>query len=289
MNSALSLLLLFLMLPLCAAGQDIGTVTLLEGALRVIRGTTIYAGAEGVRLRQGDILENGEGGFAQLELQGGTIAVLGPSSRLFLFRHGAGSEMVLLSGWLKGESAAAAGAYRYSSPLLGSSTKDGTVVLRTGEDLAEIFIESGSANVSEVGSGGSWVHPVSAKAGQFFTRRRGKSVATNPRPTPAFVDALPHAFRDTLPSRLARFSGKKPVELRRDHEASFAEVQAWLTIGQTWRRGFVVRFEPRLKDTAFHEAIEQHLSELPEWDRVLHPEKYEPKTPAAVESPNSPH
>jgi hypothetical protein len=289
MNSALTSLVLFLALPLSAVGQEIGTVTFAESALRVIRGATVYAGAEGVRLRQGDILENGEGGFAQLELSGGTIAVLGPSSRLFLFRHGRAGEMVLLRGWLKGEGASSSGAYRYGSPLLGASTKDGTVVLRAGENIAEIFVESGSANVSEISSEGNWGHAVSAKTGQFFTRQAGKNVGVTPRPTATFVDAVPPAFRDTLPSRLARFSGKKPVELRRDHEASFPEIQAWLTMGRAWRRGFVERFQSRLKDSAFREGVEKHLGELAEWDPVLHPEKYAPKTPAPAESSNSPH
>jgi len=107
----------------------------------------VYVGAEGVRLREGDILENGERGFAQLELSGGTIAVFGPSSRIFLFRLGSGAEIVLLSGWLKGEGSSS-GAYRYSSPLLSASTRSGTVVVRGGEEIAEIFVESGSANVS---------------------------------------------------------------------------------------------------------------------------------------------
>ena len=281
MNSALSSLVLFLALPLSAVGQEIGTVTFAESALRVIRGATVYAGAEGVRLRQGDILENGEGGFTQLELSGGTIAVLGPSSRLFLFRHGGGAEMVLLRGWLKGEGATNSGVYRYGSPVLGVSTKDGTVVLRAGENLTEIFVESGSATVSEINSEGNWGPAVSAKTGQFCSRQAGKSVTVSPRPTATFVDAVPPAFRDTLPSRLARFSDKKPVELRRDHEASFAEIEAWLTIGRTWRRGFVERFQSRLKDSAFREAVEKHLGELPEWDPVLHPEKYAPKDAGA--------
>jgi hypothetical protein len=287
MRLASSLLVLFLVLPLSAVGQDAGTLTLVESSLRVIRGATAYAGAEGVRLRQGDILETGDGGFAQLELSGGVIAVLGPSSRAFLFRQGNGAEMVLLSGWLKGEGASQAGSYRFASPLLGASTNEGTVVLRAGENSAEIFVESRSANVAEIGPEGNWGHMANVRAGQFCMRQRGKSVIVSSRPPATFVDALPKAFRDTLPSRLARFAGKKPVELRRDHEVSFAEVQSWLTMGRTWRRGFVVRFQSRLKDTAFRAAVEKHLRELPEWDPVLHPEKYTPDTPAPAGS-NSP-
>jgi hypothetical protein len=278
MNALVVALVLFAMLPVSAVGQEGGTVTFVESALRVIRGATVYVGAEGVRLRQGDILENGEGGFAELELSGGTIVVLGPSSRMFLFRLGSGAEIVLLSGWLKGE-AGSSGAYRFSSPLLSASSRSGTVVLRGREEIAEIFVESGSANVSAMSPDGNWGHPVSVSAGQFCTRQRGKNVAINPRPAATFLDEVPRAFRDTLPSRLARFSDKKPLELRRDHEASFGEIQGWLTMAPRWRTGFVDRFQSRLKDTAFREALDKHLDALPEWDPVLHPEKYAPKTP----------
>ena len=278
MKSLLVALVLFPMLPIFAVAQEGGTVTFVESALRVIRGATVYLGAEGVRLRQGDILENGEGGFAQLELSGGTIAVLGPSSRIFLFRLGSGAEIVLLSGWLKGEGGTSSGVFRYSSPLLSASTRSGTVVVRSGEEVAEMFVESDSANVSPVSPDGNWGHPVSVRSGQFCTRQRGKNVTVSPRPPTTFLDQVPHAFRDTLPSRLERFSNKKPVELRRDHEVSFGEIQGWLMMAPRWSTEFVERFQSRLKDPAFREELEKHLSALPEWEPVLHPEKNAPKT-----------
>ena len=68
------------------------------------------------------------------------------------------------------------------------------------------------------------------------------------------------------------------------HEVTYAEVQSWLTIAPAWRRGFVERFQSRLNDPAFRQAIENHLTELPEWDRALHPEKYQANPPAGGNS-----
>jgi hypothetical protein len=97
-------LVLSSLLPTPGAVQDAGTVTFIEGSLRIIRGRTVLQVAEGTRLRQGDILESSEKGFAQLEFTGGAIVALGPSSRVYVLRHGAGgnagiagSELVLLA------------------------------------------------------------------------------------------------------------------------------------------------------------------------------------------------
>jgi hypothetical protein len=295
MNPSL-LLVLLLLPPPCVAAQEIGTLTFLEGGLRVIRGTTVLQGAEGVRLHQGDIIENSDPGFAQLEFAGGTTVALGAFARLFLFSHPGGkmgdkantAQLVLLSGWLKGETAVNGGTYRYASPLLAAATKDGTVVLHATPQAAEIFIESGSASIAEVRSNGNWGQSVGAKAGQFFSRRAGKNLTNNPSPTSTFIESVPRPFRDTLPSRLSRFG--KPVEPRRDHEVTYPEIQPWLTIGQTWRRGFVERFQPRLKDAEFRRALEAHLNNHPEWDPVLHPEKYlPPRSPTPVDNTDSPH
>ena len=287
---SLGMMLALLLLPISAIGQGIGTLTLLEGSVRVMRGTGILKGAEGMNVRAGDILENADKGIAQLEFVGGTVVVIGPSSRLYIFRHAvgrtggatagdsAGTQLVLLSGWLKGESKPDAGSYRYETPFLETTTGNGTVLIHTNDTGVDIFVESGSANIAEVSPDGSARHPGAAKAGQFFSRRAGKPVSTAARPAQAFIDAMPPAFRDTLPSRLARFAGKS-IEPKVDHQVSYAEVEPWLTMPATWRRGLIDRFEPRLRDPEFRRQLELHVAEFPEWDVILHPEKKSPETP----------
>ena len=97
---------------------------------------------------------------------------------------------------------------------------------------------------------------------------------------------MPLPFRDTFPSRLPRFASKAPAP-KRDHEVTYSEIEAWLNTRPIWRKGFVRRFEPRLEDAAFRNAVEAHLRHHPEWDRPLHPEKYEPKTPVSQHSENN--
>jgi len=148
---------------------------------------------------------------------------------------------------------------------------------------AAIYLETGAATISEAES----AKTIAAKTGQFFTRHAGKSVAVGSRPEDAFVDAMPRPFRDTLPPRISHFAGKKTPEPKPDHEISYAEAEPWLKLGRGWRRSFEERFQPRLKDAEFRRSVEQHIAEYPEWDRILHPEKYEnsPTAPSATSTP----
>jgi hypothetical protein len=275
MNFGITFLIAFLLLPWQAMAQGI-TMTLLEGKVWVIRGTSVLPCSEGMRLLQGDILETTTAGFAQVEFNGGTIAALGPASQGFVFRAGGtGGELVLLSGWLKGETSAKDGPFRYLTTHLGAATRDGTLVIHASPNGAEIFVESGSGTVSEMSPQAMTGHSVSAKSGQFLSRKSGKNVVVGARPDGAFLELLPPAFRDTLPSHLVAFQGKKaPSSPRGDHEVTYPEIQPWLTIGEAWRGGFVERFKPRLKDPDFRRAVEEHLHDHPEWDLVLHPENY---------------
>ena len=281
-------LLLFSLLSFPLAAQEIGTLTLVEGSLQVIRGTAVLRGAEGMRVRQGDILQSSNPAFVQIEFRGGTITALGASSRLFLYGNARTrrSELILLSGWLKGQTGPGTVTYHYASPLLAATTRDGTVVLHARAEAAEVFVETGSAGISRVSLDGNLEHPGSAKAGQFFTRRLSKKLVVQSRPDSTFLESMPLPFRDTFPSRLPRFAGRPPTP-KRDHEVTYSEIEPWLNSRPNWRKGFVRRFEPRLEDAAFRSAVEAHLEDHPEWDPSLHPEDYEPKTPASQHSGNN--
>jgi hypothetical protein len=293
-----------LLLSISASAQTVGSVTLLDGSLRVVRGASVATGAESMRLKQGDILETSSTGFAQLEFGGGTIVALGPSSRLYILRYASRptateaseksgdsgntkADLILLNGWLKGESSSSGGTYRYRTPSLAATTASGTVVIHSDDSGADLFVESGAAAVGEVNRDGSSRQPQPAKARQFFSRRAGR-LTNSSQPSSAFVDAMPRPFRDTLPSRLAHFAGKS-VEPKPNHAISFAEMQPWMKMPPSWQSGFVERFEPRLDDPEFRKQMEAHSAEYPEWDKILHPEKYpQENQPTPVSNPDSP-
>src|SRR5262249_865273 len=215
-----------------------------------------------------------------------------PASRLFLLSHSGrvGSltaELALLSGWLKGETPPNVGRYRYETPLLAGVTTEGSLVLHAAVASAEVFVESGSASITELRPDGSGTRTIVGKTGQFFSRSAGKTL-TSPRPTSSFVEMMPSPFRDTLPARLSRFIGK-PVEARRNHEVSYSEIYPWLTAPFRWRKEFVSRFQARLSDPEFRRELEDHLPDHPEWDQILHPKQHTlPERPASGDSSQPP-
>lgn len=282
MNPVLVALLIFLLAPVAALAQNVGVLTMREGGLRVIRGTTVLQAAEGMRLRQGDILESSEPALAQLEFPGGSVVAMGPSTRVYILSHGGRgpAQLVLLSGWLKGQTGSGAGVYHYLSPLLSVSARDATLVFHAAPDQVEVFIEAGSASTGREGTRAATV----AKAGQFLSRYKQKNVVVSARMSDGFVAAMPKAFKDTLPPQWSHFSGKS-VEPKPDHAVNYADVEAWLNTVPAWRKGFVTRFQSRLADPAFRRSVEAHLGEHPEWDPVLHPEKYQHNAPLADTQP----
>lgn len=273
--------LLAIVFPLCAATQDIGTLTVTEGGLRLIRGLMVMQVVEGIRLRQGDILESSDRGFYQLEFADSTIVALGPSSQVLLLRYTSGhvgspetpaADIVLLKGWLKGENSAKSAAFRYSSPLLGAATQDGAINMNSQADTASLFVETGSALIGEVSEQAAWKRVAAAKSGQFFSRSAGGSVNTSGRPAPSFVISMPQSFRDTLPPRISRFAGKS-IQPVRQRAVTFSDILPWLSMGRPWRMSLVRRFEGLAASPAFRAAMEPHLKEFPEWQPVLHPRK----------------
>src|SRR5262249_33985796 len=146
------------------------------------------------------------------------------------------AELALLNGWLKAEAATGGGSHRYETPALAATTNAGTVLIHATQDDSEVFLEAGSATIAEVRENGTVQQPVPAKAGQFFTRHPGKNITTTARPNPAFIDAMPKPFRDTLPARLERFAGKS-IEPKIDHPVSYADVEPYLRMPTAWRRG----------------------------------------------------
>lgn len=279
------LLTLMLAWPLMVLGQEAGVVTLTEGPpLKLIRGTSVFMIGEGTRLSPGDIVECADLGLAQLELEGGTIVALHGDSRLFLYSLASGRrsrsnapELVLLRGWLKAETKAGEGAYRFHTPLLTASTRDGTLLIHATSESVDVFLEAGSVSIEENGSGRRPSHTVDGKPGQYFSLTAGKEIISLPRPPTPFVAAVPISFQDTLPPRRLALRAK-PTEPKPDHDVSYAEIAGWLKIDRRWRRGFIRQFTPRLRDASFRHALAAGLKDHPEWDRILNPEKYRRKS-----------
>jgi hypothetical protein len=262
------------------ASEPLAIVSWQDGsAATLLRGEARYALAPGVRLEGGDIVDVPDAGLLQLETADGLILALGPRSRLFLSPAATRQvpECFLLAGLAKA-SLPAAGGCRLRDSLLSLEAHGAVVLLQSSPESAAVFVERGEARASQAKSPGPRL-----KGGDYYSQAAGQpSGVIAGRPPPAFVAALPRPFLDDLASRRARLppAGVPP---KKTGDLTYADAEAWLKGPASIRRVLVPRWKGRAKDPEFRAALQANLKEHPEWDRILHPEKYLP--PPAAPAP----
>lgn len=265
--------------PLAAVAQEpAATLTLLEGQAGLVRGVTRYALVEGVRMQSGDIIEVSEKGLAEIEFPDGAAISLGAGTRVLVQSMPRGksatADCYVMRGALKVSRVNKAARIRISTPAFTLQPLEGVSVLIVRDGDGSVFIESGAARLAVAPT------TLNIKTGDFFARKAGQKGAVAPRPSQEFMAAMPKAFFDPLPSRLARYKDRE-VQPRRIDDVSYADVDAWLKSPPAIRRPLVARFEPRAEDPKFRASLEANLRFHPEWDPILYPEKYESKEGAA--------
>ena len=292
MNIARLCLGLFLALTaMPGLAADAGIATIVDGVARVLRGSVWYRLAPGAPIQESDVIDAGERAQVQIELTGGgTLNLVGPAS-LYVATlpwrndklEGA-VEFGLERGWLKLVASAPGVAVRVRTPGALVSVSESTIVVRYEGKMFEMFIESGSARIAEAARSGRDGPPRDAKSGEFWSRDGDKPFSTERRAPPKFVASMPRHLTDRLANLAARFKGQK-AQLAVDREITLAEADPWLT--SQYRRQFARRLGGRLADPTFRKAVEANIAAYPEFDRVLHPEKYPavPGTPATTTAP----
>jgi len=280
-----------LAVPAFAAGAEApAVVTLVEGPAVLLRTAGRFALAEGVRMQVGDIVEVPDKGLVQIELAEGTRLSLGPQSRFHVAAlAGAGptgrgakgaaiSDLYLLQGWSKFALAPSAAPLRLTTPLFGLGTAEAVAVVQVQRAEASIFVEKGGLRLSEGFVRATPTSAVSLSAGNFYVRKADQKGVLQARPEPAFVTGMPRQYRDNLPQRLAKFK-EREVSPRRLGELAYEDVEPWLKGPPELRRPITQRLRARANDPEFRKAVIANMRFHPEWDRILFPEKYEPKPP----------
>ncbi|HSD41460.1 MAG TPA: hypothetical protein VLD36_06300 [Burkholderiales bacterium] len=268
-----------------SAAEPPAPVTLLEGQTALLRGTTRYALAEGVRLQGGDIVEVGDRGLAQIEFADGLVLSLGPGARFYAAtlvsraaKSGGFSEFYLMRGWTKFANGKSAAPFRLSTPVFGLGTGDAIGVAQVGDAEGALFVESGEVRVAEGFVKATPASPIRLRGGEFFVRKSEQKGSIQSRPATAFVSAMPRGYMDNLPRRGAKWKDRE-VQPRPLGELAYGDVEMWLKAPPEIRRVIMRTFVPKARDAAFRSALVANLRSHPEWDPILFPEKYKPKPP----------
>jgi len=219
-----------LVVPLSSPARDVAPViTIADG------GGTIYAAAgggyrpaAGVRLHTCDIVRTGQQGLVQVEYPDGSKIALGPDSRMVFDVPRGGEPAVgphfLISGWVKVAvpKREKAPPYRIDTPLFDLITDAGVAALRVGGDEGEFFVEQGAA-VALVPAPGR----VAVGTGRSFLRKGGDRGTVSAGVRHPFVEAMPRAFRDTLPALLGQLKAAD-VQPRPSPDYRPGDADEWL-------------------------------------------------------------
>ena len=277
---------LWLAFPLTSVhAADAGIVSIAEGSARLLRNTTWYKLVPGTRFREGDILVAKGAGQIQVELFAGGTFNLGAPGTLFAAAVPiVGDKLIgmldlaLPDGWLKLVATAPNLEFRVQTDSTTLTATEAIVVMRAQPGAAELFVESGAATLTDAGTGKVKApSTIDLRAGGYVTQSGDLPLRFERRAPAAFVAAIPRYLIDPLPALAAKYK-VMAVPLVAEQEVTYAEAQPWLA--GPYRKQFLKRFQPRLKDRDFRAAVEAHIAHYPEWDRILHPEKYLPKAPA---------
>jgi hypothetical protein len=259
--------------------QPLGTLSVAEGSVYLIRGTSLYTPAAGIRIHEGDILRTEPGALAEVQFTDATLLSLGPDTRLMVVAFSpaaADAAVAALSGWFKFAQKASPQpmTFRFTVPNVSLAAAEATGVVHAADAGAEAFVEAGSIQLSPTDARGTPGPPLVVKAGEYALARPGQSAALSRRPPQAFLAAMPGAFKDALPVLADRYRNRL-IEPKREREVSYADIEGWLKAGVPVRNTFVKRFHSRAQDPEFRNALIRNLRDHPEWDRILFPQKTE--------------
>ncbi|CAD6552004.1 hypothetical protein LMG28727_05324 [Paraburkholderia kirstenboschensis] len=269
-----------------------------DAPVTAIHASSVYQAQTGQRFSQDDIIESSGNGVVQIQDEGGNLVALGRDTRAMLTRD---SHIALLRGWLKvmhecPDANCATPVVETERTRFTPADRATLVIAATpeGYDGADaVFCESGSAQILALGKprGKPLDLRIDAHGSAFALHAKaGGTMSVSPSPEPAFVTAMPVAFRDALrplplPSaaRALPTHGLRPV--------AYAEVADWLggtlAVRTDPATRFTERFRARLPDPAFRRDVKQHIRALPDWRPLVFPPPRTTLKPLAAYSSSS--
>jgi len=273
------------------------TIVQTAAPVTTIHESSVYRAGSGQRLAQDDIVETpaSSNGIVQMQDETGNVLALGGDTSVLLARDG---RVALLRGWLKVQLACTAA--RCVVPVVDTERMRVTPAERSAlviaastpayGDANAVFCESGSAKLVTPGKPHGKPAQTAMSTHEFARLSKANAgIAVSARLDPAFVAAMPLAFRDALrPLPLLPAPAPAPAApaapaVPRAANASapdsrpviYADVSDWLhsTLAVRTEPGtrFTQRFGARLSDPAFRRDIRQNLRDLPDWRPLLQP------------------
>lgn len=269
--------------------------TIVEGDSVVVRGASRLAVAEGMRFMSDDLVETtAQSRLLRIEFDDGLMVLVAPGTRLWLnpkirpdrAEVGVGGARAalfyLLTGTVKltARQGATEIAAPVATPLVDIQGAGHDMLISISGNKVAVFAESGDVRLTERNRGKNGATLVGIglqlRSGEYYTRAGTDKSATASRPDPDLIRRLPRAFLDSLPPRASVFAGRNVVP-KPLGEFGYADAQPWVDAEAALRPAFVARWRPLAVQPVFRQSLAADMRAHPEWDRILHPEKYLPK------------
>lgn len=270
-----------LLAALCGTGvgaQAAALVTIVDGEANLIDGDRSVLAAEGLKVADQTLVRTSpRSNLLRVEWADGTVADFGPDTQAMLSpaafgpRAGRAPAVYLLRGWVKLSAMGSAAAPGLLTPHIDVQPFKGAVLVMAAGGETWVFAESGSASMIERD-----LKPatnLALKNGEVYLRNGGAKGAVSARPAPAQMQRVPRGFRDALPLRYATLKDKA-APAKPGPAPVYSDVREWLLVEAPVRKPFAKRFADRVKDPAFRTALTENLSQHPEWEPVLFPERF---------------
>jgi hypothetical protein len=245
-----------------------GLISFAEKPVQIIRGTALHTGTAGAQLESGDLLASAGTGV-QITGLGDAILAVGPASRIAVEQSAKATDLALLEGWLKVQITSADQVITIQTPRLRVRATGGTLIVHAGAVRDEVFVESGTQLVAELGSKREVQREIQLGREQFAVRSSDAPLKSGGRPGREFIDGMPLTFRDVLVPVAPRKNAK--VALKKEHDVRYDEVAPWLESPIVLQPSLVRRFMPRLKESAFRQSLDAALGQSRDWKPILHP------------------
>lgn len=273
-----ALLLALAAWPGVLQAAELPLLTIVDGEVTLVEDARRAAGAPGVKLAPGTLVEvaptstvvriewpNG----AALDLAAGARAMVAPPG--FAARNGLAPLVYLLHGWAKLGSAGRDAVGGVVTPALELLPFSGAAVVVVDKRERFVFAETGALELVE------------RPGGQRETLAAGalhSAAGTLPRPSAEWLARVPRGFRDPLPRRAGALAGRAATATPLP-APTYAQLADWLTAEPALRRPFPRRFASLADDAAFRRGLLANERSHPEWGPLLHP-----PTPTPTPSPS---
>ena len=185
-----------LLAALSSPARAAWTLVSADSPVTVVRAANVFAFGAGESLRADDLILSPRQGVVQIQDDNGTLVALGAQSRVMLQ---ADERIALLRGWMKIAYACKAA----SCPQRVVETERGAIRLSTSASTAAIVATPDDAgDIAVFSESGvqtlALKPPLTIDAGSFAEISGNAPAHLLPRPSSAFLAAMPVAFRDAL-------------------------------------------------------------------------------------------